>query len=84
VTDAAGVRVRALAAGDLDEADRICRIAFGTFLGVPEPEKFFATPAWSGPAGGRTRAPRWPRNSAAAWPDRTSPRTGGVWASSAR
>jgi GNAT superfamily N-acetyltransferase len=33
--------VRALAAGDLDEADRICRIAFGTFLGVPEPEKFF-------------------------------------------
>ena len=41
MTDAAGVRVRPLAAGDLDEADRICRVAFGTFLGVPEPEKFF-------------------------------------------
>jgi GNAT superfamily N-acetyltransferase len=41
VTDAAGVRVRPLVAGDLDEADRIFRIAFGTFLGVPEPERFF-------------------------------------------
>jgi GNAT superfamily N-acetyltransferase len=41
VTEAAGVRVRPLAAQDLDEADRICRVAFGTFLGVPEPEKFF-------------------------------------------
>ena len=27
--------------GDLDEADRIFRVAFGTFLGVPEPEPFF-------------------------------------------
>jgi hypothetical protein len=41
VTDVAGVRVRPLAAGDLDEADRICRVAFGTFLGAPEPERFF-------------------------------------------
>jgi GNAT superfamily N-acetyltransferase len=41
VTDAAGVRVRPLVAGDLDEADRIFRVAFGTFLGVPEPERFF-------------------------------------------
>ncbi len=40
-TDAAGVRVRPLAAGDLDEADRICRVAFGTFVGVPQPESFF-------------------------------------------
>jgi GNAT superfamily N-acetyltransferase len=39
--DPAGVRVRPLAAEDLDEADRICRVAFGTFLGVPEPEKTF-------------------------------------------
>ena len=39
--DTAGVRVRPLAEGDLDEADRICRVAFGTFLGVPDPEKFF-------------------------------------------
>jgi hypothetical protein len=41
VTDAAGVRVRLLAAEDLDEADRICRVAFGTFVGVPRPERFF-------------------------------------------
>ena len=41
VIDPAGVRVRPLAAEDLDEADRICRVAFGTFLGVPEPEKTF-------------------------------------------
>lgn len=26
---------------DLDEADRICRLAFGTFMGAPEPEQFF-------------------------------------------
>ena len=39
--DPAGVRVRPLAAEDLDEADRICRVAFGTFLGVSEPEKTF-------------------------------------------
>lgn len=26
--------------GDLDEADRIMRLAFGTFLGLPEPMKF--------------------------------------------
>ena len=27
-------------AGDLDEADRIMRLAFGTFLGLPDPMKF--------------------------------------------
>jgi GNAT superfamily N-acetyltransferase len=41
VTDSAGVHVRPLAAEDLDEADRICRVAFGTFLRVPEPATFF-------------------------------------------
>ena len=41
MTDSAGVHVRPLAAEDLDEADRICRVAFGTFLQVPEPETFF-------------------------------------------
>lgn len=41
MNDATGVRVRPLAAQDLDEADRICRVAFGTFIGVPEPERFF-------------------------------------------
>jgi len=41
VADTIGVRVRPLAAEDLAEADRICRVAFGTFLGMPEPEKMF-------------------------------------------
>jgi len=39
--DAAGIVVRPLAATDLGEADRICRVAFGAFLGMPQPEKFF-------------------------------------------
>ena len=41
MAEATGVRVRPLAAGDLDDADRICRVAFGTFNGAPEPERFF-------------------------------------------
>jgi len=40
VRDTAGVRVRPLAEEDLDEADRIFRVAFGTFVRMPEPEKF--------------------------------------------
>ena len=39
--DSTEVRVRPLIDGDLDEADRIFRVAFGTFLGAPEPEGFF-------------------------------------------
>lgn len=38
--DAQNVLVRPLAEADLDEADRIFRLAFGTFLGVPHPERF--------------------------------------------
>jgi GNAT superfamily N-acetyltransferase len=41
MSDTAGVRIRPLAAEDLDDADRICRVAFGTFAGAPEPERFF-------------------------------------------
>ncbi|MFI6809838.1 GNAT family N-acetyltransferase [Streptomyces luteogriseus] len=40
---AASVSVRPLAEPDLDRADEIFRVAFGTFLGVPEPETFFGT-----------------------------------------
>jgi GNAT superfamily N-acetyltransferase len=36
-----GVLVRPLLESDLPVADHIFRVAFGTFLGVPEPEKFF-------------------------------------------
>jgi hypothetical protein len=34
------VRVRPLEEADLDEADRIMRLAFGTFLGLPDPGGF--------------------------------------------
>lgn len=37
---AAKVEIRALAEEDLDEADRIFRLAFGTFLGMPDPSAF--------------------------------------------
>jgi hypothetical protein len=34
------VIVRPMREEDLDEADRIMRLAFGTFLGMPEPLRF--------------------------------------------
>ena len=33
--------VRPLGERDIPTADRICRVAFGTFVGAPEPERFF-------------------------------------------
>lgn len=38
---AGDVVVRPLLEQDLDQADRICRVAFGTFVGAPAPETFF-------------------------------------------
>ncbi|MFJ5556861.1 GNAT family N-acetyltransferase [Streptomyces sp. NPDC093250] len=40
---AAPVSVRPLVEPDLDRADEIFRVAFGTFLRVPEPERFFGS-----------------------------------------
>ena len=37
---ATDLTVRPMAAGDLDDADRIMRTAFGTFLGLPDPMSF--------------------------------------------
>src|SRR5437870_4494594 len=37
------VSVRPLRDADLDRADQIFRLAFGTFLGVPHPKTFFGT-----------------------------------------
>jgi GNAT superfamily N-acetyltransferase len=55
---ASGAVVRPLAPRDLDEADRVMRLAFGTFLGVPDPltvfgdaelvrTRFAAAPGWA-------------------------------------
>lgn len=38
--------IRPLEHGDLTVADRVCRVAFGTFLGLPEPELFFGDAAY--------------------------------------
>ena len=35
------VRVRPLLADDLDDADRVLRLAFGTFRGLPDPSSAF-------------------------------------------
>ncbi|MFD9032275.1 GNAT family N-acetyltransferase [Streptomyces sp. NPDC059567] len=40
---AASVVVRPLGEADLDQADKIFRVAFGTFLGAPDPEAFAGT-----------------------------------------
>jgi hypothetical protein len=53
-----GVSIRPLEAGDLDTADRVMRMAFGTFLGAPDPmmvfgdvdyvrSRFAAEPSWA-------------------------------------
>ena len=34
--------IRALTEADLPEAQRILRVAFGTFLGAPDPEHFWS------------------------------------------
>jgi hypothetical protein len=39
-----GITIRLLRESDLPVADRILRLAFGTFLGLPDPLKFMATP----------------------------------------
>jgi GNAT superfamily N-acetyltransferase len=55
---AADVSIRPLQEGDLDVADRVMRIAFGTFLGAPDPimvfgdaeyvrPRFAAEPSWA-------------------------------------
>ena len=36
----AKVRIRLLEEDDLGDADRIMRVAFGTFIGLPQPESF--------------------------------------------
>jgi GNAT superfamily N-acetyltransferase len=41
MSDASGLRIRPLVEADLEDADRIFRVAFGTFLGAPDPESFF-------------------------------------------
>jgi predicted N-acetyltransferase YhbS len=41
MADVPPVVIRPLTEADLADADRVFRVAFGTFAGVPEPRKFF-------------------------------------------
>ncbi len=41
-----GLTIRPLREGDLDAADRIFRVAFGTFLGLPDPAAFAGDADW--------------------------------------
>ena len=62
-TDAAAARpaalIRPLGARDLPEADRIMRLAFGTFFGLPDPETFMGDASFV--------ATRWKADPAAAF-----------------
>jgi len=40
------IQIRPLRADELPEADRIVRLAFGTFIGLPEPQSFMADAAY--------------------------------------
>ena len=62
------ISVRPLQENDLSAADRIMRLAFGTFLGLPEPTAFMVTRATCGLAGGPTRLPHSvPKSVASSW-----------------
>jgi GNAT superfamily N-acetyltransferase len=45
-TRSGSVKIRPLREADLDEADRIMRVAFGTFIGAPDPARFMGDAAY--------------------------------------
>lgn len=50
----ASIQITPLKESEIEEADRICRLAFGTFLGVPNPleifgDRSFIAPRWRSP-----------------------------------
>ena len=83
ITDAGPPVVGPLVERDLPEAERIFRVAFGTFLGVPEPETFWSDRDY---VYGRWRPMlrRSVQRPVVGWSARTSRQDGEVSASSAR
>jgi hypothetical protein len=69
---------------DLPEAERIFRLAFGTFLGVPEPETFGAIGTLSMVARGHLMSPHSAPRSMASWLVPTLRQNGEASASSGR
>jgi hypothetical protein len=79
------VVVRPLEEADLPEADRTMRLAFGTFLGLPDPSGFLGDAAYVGARGGwQTRLLPSQRRSTASSPGPTLSPTGAAWDSSVR
>jgi GNAT superfamily N-acetyltransferase len=56
------IEIKPLTEADLDAADRVFRVAFGTFMGAPEPETFFGDADYV-----RTRWRANPKAAFAAW-----------------
>ncbi|MDQ2739666.1 MAG: GNAT family N-acetyltransferase, partial [Actinomycetota bacterium] len=46
--DGRSLQIRPLVEPDVEEADRIARIAFGTFMGLSRPDRFFGDADWIG------------------------------------
>src|SRR5688572_3110270 len=69
-TEALDVSIERLREEDLPEADRIFRLAFGTFMGLPDPAQFHA--------GGDYIRTRWITDSGAAFAARTQGRLVGT------
>jgi GNAT superfamily N-acetyltransferase len=59
VSSTGNIQVRPLRADELGEADQVMRIAFGTFLGLPEPLSFMGDAAYV--------RPRWHQDPSAAF-----------------
>jgi hypothetical protein len=77
------LNVRPLTPPDLPAADRIISLAFGTFLGAPEPDQFWADLAYAR-GGRRIRPPPLVRNWTANSSGRILPPAGEAWDFSGR
>jgi hypothetical protein len=72
------IQIRPLRHDEVADADRIIRLAFGTFLGVPDPMQTFGDSdfAYTRYEAAPDAAPRWRRKRMASWWARTSSQTG--------
>ena len=76
------ISVRPLQESDLATADHIMRVAFGTFLGLPEPASFMGDASYVRGAGAPIQPPLSAPRSTASSSVPTSRRTGAASASS--
>lgn len=77
------LQIRTIQARDLEEVDRIIRLAFGTWLGVPDPMAVFGDRDFAHTDTALPLAAHSLRGRADAWSDRISSHTGAASDSSA-